>query len=429
MDPRPPAGSREPPDQPSPPSDGSSPAPADGGGPGGDAVAAAAAAFRAEFELSPDEVLLNSAGVSPMCRPARAAIERTAGLLGRGWFALSEVFAEYEDARATYARLCGARPDDVAMFHTCAAALSQVALGLFLRPGDELVIWDQEYPSNAYPWHAAARRSGAVVKVVPSLPGYRLEPERLHAAITPRTRAVAVSWVQYATGAVTELEPLARACRAVGAWLVVDAIQGLGVRPLDLQALGVDAVCGGVHKWLCGPLGHGFLALAPGRAAELEPILHGAMTYGGIEDVEHVDPARPPRPDARRFEPGSPLLLAGVGGAAATELCLRLGPQRLGAAALRIARRLCDGVQARGGAVLSPLPLQVPILTFVPRGGVAVTPALARALAARRIACAERAGGIRLAPHAFNTDEDVARFLQALDAFDDSGQAGAGHAG
>jgi selenocysteine lyase/cysteine desulfurase len=389
----------------------------------GDEVAAAAAAFRAEFELSPDEVLLNSAGVSPMCRPALAAIERAAAQLRRGWFALPEVFGDYEGARAVYARLCGARPDDVAMFHTCAAALSQVALGLELRPGDELLIWDQEYPSNAYPWHAAARRSGAVVKVVPSLPGHRLDQERLHAAITPRTRAVAVSWVQYATGAMTELEPLARACHDVGAWLCVDAIQGLGVRPLDLQALGVDAVCGGAHKWLCGPLGHGFLALAPGRAAELEPILQGAMTYGGVEDVEHVDPARPPRPDARRFEPGSPLLLAGVGGAAATELCLRLGPQRLGEAALRIAQELADGVQARGAEVLSPLPLQVPIVTFVPRGGAAATPALGRALRARRIACAERAGGIRLAPHAFNTREDVARFLQALDAIEHDGAA------
>ena len=151
------------------------------------------ARLRAEFDLDADAVLLNTAGIAPMCRPARQAIERAAQGLARGWFAVDELFADYGRARAVYARLCGARPADVAMFHTCAAALSQVALGLPLAPGDELVLWDQEYPSNAYPWHETARRSGAVVRVVNSEPDFSLTQERLHAAITPRTHTVTIS--------------------------------------------------------------------------------------------------------------------------------------------------------------------------------------------------------------------------------------------
>lgn len=373
------------------------------------------ARLRAEFEQDEGAVLLNTAGIAPMCRPARQAIERAAQGLGRGWFTVDELFADYSRARAVYARLCGARPTDVAMFHTCAAALSQVALGLPLAPGDELVLWDQEYPSNAYPWHEAARRTGAVVRVVQSEPDFSLVQERLHAAITPRTRAVAVSWVQYQTGAVTDLVALGRACRAVGAWLVVDAIQALGLFPMDLQALGVDAVAGGTHKWLCGPLGHAFLALAPGRAAELRPLLHGAMTYGTPDD--RVDPQRAPFADARRFEPGSPLLLGALGGAAAIELLLALSPARVHAAALELADRLSQGLRERGHRLLLPRGdgLRSPIVTFIPAGGAAVDK-LAGYLLAQRVACSRRAGGIRLAPHAFNTDEDLDRFFHVLDS-------------
>lgn len=371
--------------------------------------------LRAEFDQEAGAVLLNTAGIAPMCRPARQAIERAAQGLARGWFAVDELFADYGRTRAVYARLCGARPTDVAMFHTCAAALSQVALGLPLTAGDELVLWDQEYPSNAYPWHEAARRTGAVVRVVQSEPDYSLAQERLHAAITPRTRAVAVSWVQYQTGAVTDLTSLGRACRAVGAWLVVDAIQALGLFPMDLQALGVDAVAGGTHKWLCGPLGHAFLALAPGRAAELRPLLHGAMTYGTPDD--RVDPQRSPFADARRFEPGSPLLLGALGGAAAIELLLALSPEQVHAAALELADRLSQGLRERGHRLLLPTGggLRSPIVTFLPGGGAAVEK-LAGHLLAHRVACSRRAGGIRLAPHAFNTDEDLDRFFHVLDS-------------
>lgn len=372
--------------------------------------------LRAEFSADPDAVLLNTAGIAPLCRPAQQAIAEATHRLSRGWFAVDELFAQYSRSRAVYGRLCGAAPQDIAMFHTCAAALSQVALGLPLRPGDELVLWDQEYPSNAYPWHEAARRTGAIVRVVPSEPDFSLAEERLHAAITPRTRVVAVSWVQYQTGAITALLPLAKACRAVGAWLVVDAIQGLGLFPLDMTALGIDAVAGGTHKWLCGPLGHGFLALAPGRAAELRPLLHGAMTYGTSDDA--VDPQRPALADARRFEPGSPLMLGALGGAAAIELFLALGIPRVHAAALQLSDLLIDGLRARGLRLLLPSPpgLRSPIVTFVPAGGAAAAQRIGAALLARKVACSRRAGGIRVAPHAFNTEEDIDRFFFALDA-------------
>lgn len=369
--------------------------------------------FRSDFAIDRDVVLFNNAGVAPMCLSAEAAVQKMSQHLRRGWFDLDGAFRQYEQARASFSRLIGARPEDVSLMQTCAAAISQVALGLHLRPGDEIVTTDQEYPSNAYPWHVAAQRASALIRVVKSEPDFSLPTESVLAAIGPQTRVVAVSWVQYQTGAVLDLAALSQACRRVGAWLVVDAIQGLGVLPFDLLAMGVDAVCGGSHKWLCGPLGQGVLALAPGRATELQPLLHGAMTYGTPEEA--VDPRRSPRPDAKRFEPGSPPLLSAVAAGASIDRLLSFGIDNLHQAALSISDRLITGLATRGAQLLLPVKsaLRSPIVTFVPRGDVSV---VAARLAANKVAFARRAGGIRLAPHAFNQPSEVERFFAIFDA-------------
>lgn len=372
------------------------------------------ARLRGEMEFDPSYVHLNSAGVAPMFRPARLAIEQAARLMAeRGIFAIDPLVEQLGRDRAALAELVHCAPADLAMAQTCAAAVSLVAFGLDLRSGDEIVRWDQEYPSNAYPWHAAAARVGAHVKLVPSNPDFSVDSGRLIDAIGPRTRVVAVSWVQFQTGAMTDLRAVADACRRCNAWLVVDAIQALGVIPFDLPASGVDAVCGGTHKWLCGPVGHGFLALKPGRASELTPMLQGAFTYGSPNDP--VDPQRSPHSDARRFEPGSPTFLGAAGGAAATRLLLDAGIDNVLRSALALADRIADGVTARGGRVLSQRSgsLRSPIVTFLPRQPVSQ---VETALHQHHIAHAYRAGGIRISPHAFNDDSDVDRLFAALDA-------------
>ncbi len=373
------------------------------------------ARFRAAMDLDEEAVHLNNAGVAPMLSAARTAIVRCAEQMSvQGSFAIDPLLEHYRADRASFARLVGVADDELAMAPTCAAAISYVAMGLDLRPGDQILRWDQEYPSNAYPWHLAARRSGAEVCLVESEQDLRLDTARMIAAIGPRTRVVAVSWVQWQTGAMTDLPALAEACRRHGAWLVVDAIQGLGAIPFDLAAMGVDAVCGGTHKWLCGPIGHGFVGFAPGRVAELTPVLQGAFTYGMPEDP--VDPERQPRPEARRFEPGSPPFLGAAGGAASVEILLGLGIASIHASALELSDRLVVEVERRGARVLSATDRRdrSPVVTFAPAGPI--EKALA-SLQAHRVACSQRAGAaLRVAPHGFNSDADIDRLLAALDA-------------
>lgn len=379
-------------------------------------MSAATASLLAELR-SPhagvERLHLNNAGIAPTCARAVQAGQRALAGMQDGYFAAPKLLHDHEAARASFARLLGAASEDLAFFHTCAAAASQVALGLSLRPGAEVVVIDQEYASMAYPWRRAAERAGARIVVVESTPDLQCPSERILAAISPRTRVVACSWVQYQTGATIDLRAVADRVHEVGGWLVVDVMQGVGVMPFDMRAHGVDAVCGGTHKWLLGPLSHGYLALAPDRATELAPLLHGAWTYGS-PDAE-FDPHRPPRPDARRFEPGTPLLVGAISGAAAVELLLAIGIEVVHAEVQLLASTLDAGLRARGYSPLRAPDAASPIVNFRPRRDASeVAAALLRAGAS----VAVRAGGLRISPHVHNGPQHIDRCLELLEQID-----------
>ncbi len=357
-------------------------------------------------------VHLNHAGFAPMCRAAHAAGVRTLDRMLSGSAGERELLQTYFGSRASYAKLAGCAPGDVSFFQTAAVAITQVAFGLPLRPGDEILRLDQEYPSNAYAWHRAAERAGGRVVVVPSGPDWTVDAGRLIDAISPRTRAVTVSSVQFQTGAAIDLAAIADACHAVGAVVCVDAIQSLGVMPFDMRALGVDYVCGATHKWILGPLGHGFLCCDAERRARLTPLLHGAITYGLPADP--VETRRPPRTSAQRFEPGTPPALGAIAGAAAIDELRQVGITRVHDEALAVADLAIAGARARGFRVLSATEgrARSPIVTFVPPGDPEV---LARALAAARVAVAQRAGGIRVSPHVDNGPQHIDRLFEIID--------------
>jgi selenocysteine lyase/cysteine desulfurase len=353
-------------------------------------------------------VHLNNAGVAPMTSRAERAIGDVAMSLREGSLAMTKLLRRYEQARGSFSRLVGCSPEHLAFFQTCAAAISQVAFGLPLAPGDRIVRLDQEYPSNAYPWHRAAERAGAVVDVVPSAPDYAIDHDALVAAIGPQTKVVALSFVQFQSGATVDVDRVVEAAHRHGAIVVVDAIQGLGMLPFDMTAMGVDAVCGGTHKWLLGPVGHGFLAVSSTLRERLVPILQGAITYGTPDDP--VDPLRPLRTDIRRFEPGTPLLLGAIGGAASVELLLEVGQPRLWREASVVANHAVELARQRGWPVRARG--AAPIVTVVPPGD---PKGLAEMLREANISVGVRGGGLRLAPHAFNTTDELDRVFDVLD--------------
>jgi 5-histidylcysteine sulfoxide synthase len=309
--------------------------------------------FKKQFGFRTDLIHLNNAGLAPISTPSYETIRHWAERFhAEGVHCGDDYLAEVEKTRGSLSRLIGCKRQEVAFFQSTAAAISQVAFGMKLNPNDEILMWDQEYASNLYPWKAAAELAGARLRLVSSGPALETPVQRLVSEITDRTRVIAVSWVQFQSGAITDLEELTRVAREMGIWVVLDIIQGLGLFPFDFARLGVDAVCGGSHKWLASPVGVGYLAIREDRVRELRPILMGAQTYGSCDDP--VDLVCSPKPDALKFEPGSKQVLEILGLGASVDLFLATGISVVQHEAQRLATRLRSGLSEAGYAIHSP---------------------------------------------------------------------------
>jgi cysteine desulfurase / selenocysteine lyase len=215
-------------------------------------------------------VWLNTAHQGPLPRPAVEAA---------GWAVASKATphemddgdftAVPERLRHLLARLVGGAAEEIVLGNSTSYGLHVVANGLAWAAGDEVLTLQDDYPATVLPWH---RLTGAGVRVRALRPaGVSLTPDELAAAIGPRTRVLAVTWVDSFTGHALDLAALGAVCRRAGVLLVVNASQALGARPIDVASLPVDAVVSCGYKWLCGPYGTGFAWLRRHLVGQLRP--------------------------------------------------------------------------------------------------------------------------------------------------------------
>lgn len=373
--------------------------------------------FRAEMSVTERWIYLNHAGIGPLTRTGVArmhSLDRVVAESGdRRW---PERGSEGERVRGAMARLLGARErHEIAFVGNTSEGLSIAAWGLDWRPGDNVVGPEPEFPANVYPWTSLAPL-GVEYRRVPAREG-RIEPDDLVAAMDERTRILAVSWVQYASGHRIDLAPLAAACREVGALFVLDAIQGVGVLRLDVEAAGVDVCALACHKWLLGPEGVGVLYVSDRVVDRLRSNRHGWRSVAGRFHWTEIDPT--PAEGALRFEAGT-LNLLGIHGLGATLDLLEVlsaehGEGAVEARVLGLAERVADGLAGLGFELVEPRRAPgetsgIVAATHPERGALE----LADALVERGIAAAERAGRLRVSPHAYNTDEEIEGMLEAL---------------
>lgn len=373
--------------------------------------------FKSQFHRSADLLHFNHAGQSLLSRPALEKLRLCEeAYFTDAAFSWLKLHPELEAAKKELAGFLGAKTTEIAYFQTTAAALSQVALGYRLKAGDEIIVWDQEYPSNHYPWALAAKRAGAKLVVVSSGQDLSTPVESIERAITPRTKIIATSWVQYRSGARIDLQPLTTLARARGIFTCADIIQGAGVIPFDFQASGLDAAAGGGHKWMMSGHGVGYLLLREDRLEDLEPLMVGAMTYGTPDDA--VDVLRPWKADATRFEPGGKAFSVVMALGASAKLLRETGIQNVEREAERLTRQLQEGLEARGYVVASPHgeKFRGAILNFVSGPGAKLRELaeIEKTFVTAKVAYAKRPPGIRLSLHAMMQDEDVARVLALL---------------
>jgi selenocysteine lyase/cysteine desulfurase len=367
-----------------------------------------------EFPQAPNLLYFNHAAVAPWPRRAAEAVTRFAVENVRNGAIDYRRWLEVERSlRERLARLINAASaDQIALLKNTSEGLSAVAFGLAWRPGDNIVGIARDFPSNRVVWEALDRIGVELRPVdVNSAP----DPEAaLIAACDGRTRLLAVSWVHYVTGLRLDLERLGSHCRSRDILFCVDAIQGLGALRLDVQACGADFVAGDGHKWLLGPEGVALFYVSTIGMDRLTPCQLGWHSLARSGDYDRTD--RELAPSARRFEPGSPNLLGIHALEASVALLETVGPDVVETRVLEHTARLRSLLpRAR-----PEITLQGPdspnrwsgIVSFRPAGRSADD--WVAYLGGQGVFCAARSGCVRVSPHFYNTENEIARFLRLL---------------
>ncbi|HZT16072.1 MAG TPA: aminotransferase class V-fold PLP-dependent enzyme [Gaiellaceae bacterium] len=365
------------------------------------AVDASVASCRSRFPIFESRVYVNSCSQGALSDAVRAAYEDYL----EGWDERGAPWDYWvertEAARAAFAGLVGARPDDVAVTTSLSAGVSAFASALDFSRRPKVVISDYEFPTIGQIWHAQQLR-GAEVHVAP--------PERVAEAIDERTAIVSVTAVCYRNGTRLPVEEIADVAHERGALCLLDAYQAIGSYPLDVADLGVDALAAGVLKYLLGSAGLAFLWTRPGLAQELTPTETGWFADLDIFEMAHTRYA--PAPNARRFQSGTPPVPSIYAGIAGIELMREIGIAETREHVNALNERLIAGVDELGGTVVTPREPD--------RRGALVcirstdAPGLVAALAQERIVTSERDSNLRVSLHAYNTVEDVDAVLAAL---------------
>lgn len=350
-----------------------------------------------EFNLQDDLVYLNHAAVAPWPNRTRRAVEQFARENNElGSWHYSDWMQTETRLRECIARLINATADDIALVKNTSEALSMVAYGLSWQAGDNVVISDQEFPSNRIVWESLSTQGVEVRQV--DLTGADSPENALIKACDRQTRLLSISSVQYASGFRVQLEHLGEHCRQHDILFCVDAIQSIGAVELDVQACQADFVMADGHKWMLGPEG---LALFYTRPDSRDRLQLREFGWHMVEQMGDFDnPAWQPARSARRFECGSPNMLCIHALDASLALLEEAGIQAVQQQIEQNSRQMMERIEQLDNLTLltdSRAGRYAGIVTFKHRKLDADS--LYQILVDNRILCAQRGGGIRYSPH------------------------------
>jgi kynureninase len=371
-------------------------------------------ALRPEFPILETTTYLvsNSLGAMPRAVPERLAeyADQWATLgvraWARGWWEMPVSVGD------EIAPLIGAGPGEIAMLPNVTIAQTAVLTSLDYSDGrDTIVMTGLDFPSVRYVYDALAQRLGARIVVVPSDDGLGIDTQRVLDAIDERTRLVAVSHVLFRSAFIMDAAAICARAREVGALVSLDAFHSVGVIPVDVKALGVDFLSGGVLKWLCGGPGGAFLYASPEASATLKPAFTGWQAH---QHPFAFDAEMEYATGAWRWLNGTPPIPALFAAIEGPRIVRRAGMERIRAKSMRQTSRLIELADARGYRVTAPRDPER-------RGGTVAFDVphaygVAQALLANDVIVDYRPNaGIRVAPHFYTTDEELARVVEMID--------------
>ncbi|HEB57333.1 MAG TPA: aminotransferase class V-fold PLP-dependent enzyme [Gammaproteobacteria bacterium] len=367
-----------------------------------------------EFPLDNNLIYLNHAAVSPWPQRTGIAVRHFADEnVHQGAYHYPEWWAQENHLREQLAQLIHAQSaDDIALLKNTSEALSIVAHGLDWNSGDNVIISDEEFPSNRIVWESL-QQQGVELRQI-SLASATSPEQALIEAMDKNTRLLSISSVQYASGLRVRLAALGEACSRRNVLFCVDAIQSVGALQTDVQEMQADFVMADGHKWMLGPEGLAFFYSRPAAREQLHLHQFGWHMVEDYLDFNNKDwqLAR----SARRFECGSPNMLGIHALSASLSLLLETGMHTVEQQLLDNSRHLfakirasknlgilSDTAEGRFAGIVLFQHQHIPVAELYPR------------LMKKGIVCAARGQGLRFSPHFYTSKEQISEAINVAD--------------
>ena len=365
------------------------------------------------FDIPADVAYLNCAYMSPLLRTSIKTTHSSFQRKARPWNITPEdFFSDTETTRRLAAKIVGCSSNDIALVPSASYGIAIAERNLLATEGQEILVLDEQYPSNLYAWREMSSRTGARLRTIPRPHDGNWTPEILR-WITAETALAALPHCHWKDGSLVDLEIISELLRKHGASLVVDATQSLGAMPLNLERVQPDFLVAACYKWLLGPYSTGILYVAP-QHQEGQPLEFNSHNRAGSEDFTKLVRYRDDYQEgARRFDVGErsnfallPPLIDGL------KQILDWGIDSIYATIGEITHRLAEEVERAGLIVDNPAYRANHFLGIRFPGDTPID--LTDHLAKHNIYVSRRGNSVRVTPHVYNTNDDIERLLKFL---------------
>jgi cysteine desulfurase/selenocysteine lyase len=363
--------------------------------------------YREQFPVTEKLIYLNHAAVSPLSKPSAEAMRwlATDGEL-YGSLHYDQWMAAYEGLRQVTAAMIHAHRDEIAIVKNTSEGIATIAMGIDWKAGDRVVVFDEEFPANLYPWQKLEAKGVKLQRLSVYDPLEKVE-EACRGA-----RLLALSFVQYLSGYRADLTAVGEICHRHGVFYFVDAIQGMGAFPLDVRASHIDALAADGHKWLTGPEGCGVLYVRREVQDQVEPVEFGWTNVAKYADYSSRDMSL--RSDAGRYEPGTLSTIGIYGLLAAMKLLLDAGIERIADAVQGLGDRLSEAAQKKGYEIMGQRTAATGAgIVTIRKAGVDAR-MVVKHLRDQGVIAAPRQGWTRLSPHFYISPDEIDRVSEML---------------
>ena len=369
---------------------------------------------RAEFPVAQKRIFLGHAAVTILPRCAADAIKAYTDQCCYDHQEFGDVLPRIQQARHSCADLIGARAGEIALLGPTSLGLSLFANGIEWQEGDEILCYQGDYPANVYPWMEAQRRGAKLRFLEPEQPG-AITPELVEAALTPRTRLVALASCHFLTGFRIDIDSIGKLLRDRGVLFSLDAIQTVGA--FETKVDQVDFLSADSHKWMLGPASAGIVFVREENFELVRPTLLGSWNVKSPNFIvqDHIEFHR----SGIRYEPGVLNLVGIFGMKAAVDMLLDVGVETISAHLLKLKSQLVAGLEDLGYEIAGPKagPNASSITAARCEGrdlGKVYQSLFDRDIIASHRHDPQGREYLRFSPHLYNTEEEIATVLGAL---------------